>query len=52
MYTEEVDALAKEYVSQIPISVLLIDDEFLIGEAMRTRCKQDSWRHDSWIVRV
>lgn len=43
MYTEEVDALAKEYVSQIPISVLLIDDEFLIGEAMRIKL---STEHD------
>ena len=43
MYTEEVDTLAKEYVSQIPISVLLIDDEFLIGEAMRIKL---STEHD------
>lgn len=43
MHTEEIDVLAKEYVTQIPISVLLIDDEFLIGEAMRIKL---STEHD------
>lgn len=37
MYIGEIDSIAKNYVTQIPISVLLIDDEFLIGEAMRIK---------------
>lgn len=37
MYIQDVDSVAHQYVSQIPISVLLIDDEFLIGEAMRIK---------------
>lgn len=37
MYINEIDSLADKYVTAIPISVLLIDDEFLIGEAMRIK---------------
>lgn len=37
MYNQDIDAIAAQYVTQIPISVLLIDDEFLIGEAMRIK---------------
>lgn len=37
MYMNEIDSLADKYVTAIPISVLLIDDEFLIGEAMRIK---------------
>jgi len=37
MYIQDVDAIADQYVTRIPISVLLIDDEFLIGEAMRIK---------------
>ena len=35
MYIQEADSVLEKYVTPIPISVLLIDDEFLIGEAMR-----------------
>ncbi|NCC06418.1 MAG: response regulator, partial [Proteobacteria bacterium] len=35
MYNQDVDSIADQYVTSLPISVLLIDDEFLIGEAMR-----------------
>jgi len=37
MYNQDIDAIASQYVTPIPISVLLIDDEFLIGEAMRIK---------------
>ena len=37
IYNQDIDAIAAQYVTQIPISVLLIDDEFLIGEAMRIK---------------
>lgn len=37
MYIQNIDAIAEKYVTPIPISVLLIDDEFLIGEAMRIK---------------
>lgn len=37
MYIQDIEALASKYVSHIPISVLHIDDEFLIGEAMRIK---------------
>lgn len=37
MYIQDVDSIADQYVSHIPITVLLIDDEFLIGEAMRIK---------------
>ena len=37
MYIQEADSVLEKYVTPIPISVLLIDDEFLIGEAMRIK---------------
>ena len=37
IYIQDIDAIAEKYVTPIPISVLLIDDEFLIGEAMRIK---------------
>lgn len=37
MYIQDVEAIVDRYVRRIPISVLLIDDEFLIGEAMRIK---------------
>lgn len=42
MYIQEVDSIAYKYVTQIPISVLLIDDEFLIGEAMRIKLSSET----------
>lgn len=41
MYIQDVDSFAYQYVSQIPVSVLLIDDEFLIGEAMRIKLSSE-----------
>lgn len=41
MYLNDVDAIAEKYVRSIPISVLLIDDEFLIGEAMRIKLSSE-----------
>lgn len=41
MYTQEIDSFAEKYVTRIPISVLLIDDEFLIGEAMRIKLSSE-----------
>jgi PleD family two-component response regulator len=40
--SREIDSIAKDYVTPIPITVLLIDDEFLIGEAMRIKLSSDS----------
>lgn len=37
VYIQDIDAIAERYVTPISISVLLIDDEFLIGEAMRIK---------------
>jgi PleD family two-component response regulator len=37
MYIQDVESVVEKYVRRIPISVLLIDDEFLIGEAMRIK---------------
>lgn len=37
MYIQDVESVVDKYVRRIPISVLLIDDEFLIGEAMRIK---------------
>ncbi len=37
MYIQDVESVVDKYVRSIPISVLLIDDEFLIGEAMRIK---------------
>ena len=37
MYVQDIDSIVGQYVSRIPFSVLLIDDEFLIGEAMRIK---------------
>ncbi len=37
MYNQDVESFADQYVTRMPISVLLIDDEFLIGEAMRIK---------------
>jgi len=37
MFTSDIDEFADKYVSSIPVSVLLIDDELLIGEAMRIK---------------
>lgn len=42
MTAQEVDMYAEKYVTQIPISVLLIDDEFLIGEAIRIKLSTES----------
>lgn len=41
MYMQDVDSIADKYVTRIPISVLLIDDEFLIGEAMRIKLSSE-----------
>ncbi len=41
MYIQNIDAIAEKYVTKIPISVLLIDDEFLIGEAMRIKLSNE-----------
>lgn len=41
MYINEIDEIADRYVTKIPISVLLIDDEFLIGEAMRIKLSSE-----------
>ncbi len=37
MFIQDVESVVDKYVRSIPISVLLIDDEFLIGEAMRIK---------------
>jgi len=42
MYTQDVDSIADQYVTKLPISVLLIDDEFLIGEAMRIKLSSET----------
>lgn len=42
MYIQDVDSIAYKYVSHIPISVLLIDDEFLIGEAIRIKLSSET----------
>jgi DNA-binding response OmpR family regulator len=42
IYNQDIDAIAAQYVTQIPISVLLIDDEFLIGEAMRIKLSTET----------
>ncbi|MBE1425575.1 PleD family two-component response regulator [Desulfomicrobium macestii] len=42
MYSQDVDSIADQYVTSLPISVLLIDDEFLIGEAMRIKLSSET----------
>ena len=42
MYNHDVDAIVDQYVTRIPVSVLLIDDEFLIGEAMRIKLSSET----------
>lgn len=42
MYTQDVDSIADQYVTKLPISVLLIDDEFLMGEAMRIKLSSET----------
>lgn len=42
MFNQDIDAIAEKYVTPIPISVLLIDDEFLIGEAMRIKLSTET----------
>jgi PleD family two-component response regulator len=42
MYNQDVDSIADQYVTSLPISVLLIDDEFLIGEAMRIKLSSET----------
>ena len=41
MFIQDVDSMVDKYVRNIPISVLLIDDEFLIGEAMRIKLSSE-----------
>ncbi len=41
MYIHDVDDIAEKYVTRIPVSVLLIDDEYLIGEAMRIKLSSE-----------
>jgi len=42
MFIQDVDSIAEKYVTSIPISVLLIDDEYLIGEAMRIKLSTET----------
>ena len=42
MYNQDVDSIADQYVTNLSISVLLIDDEFLIGEAMRIKLSSET----------
>lgn len=42
MYNQDVDAIVDKYVTRIPVTVLLIDDEFLIGEAMRIKLSSET----------
>ncbi len=42
MFTQDVESIADQYVTKMPISVLLIDDEFLIGEAMRIKLSSET----------
>ena len=42
MYIQNIDSIADKYVTRIPLSVLLIDDEFLIGEAMRIKLSTET----------
>jgi PleD family two-component response regulator len=42
MFTQNVESIADQYVTKMPISVLLIDDEFLIGEAMRIKLSSET----------
>jgi PleD family two-component response regulator len=42
MFNQSVESIADQYVTKMPISVLLIDDEFLIGEAMRIKLSSET----------
>jgi len=42
MFNQDVESIADQYVTKMPISVLLIDDEFLIGEAMRIKLSSET----------
>jgi PleD family two-component response regulator len=42
MFNQGVESIADQYVTKMPISVLLIDDEFLIGEAMRIKLSSET----------
>jgi DNA-binding NarL/FixJ family response regulator/HPt (histidine-containing phosphotransfer) domain-containing protein len=42
MYNQDVESFVDQYVTRMPISVLLIDDEFLIGEAMRIKLSSET----------
>lgn len=42
MFNQGVESIADQYVTKMPISVLLIDDEFLIGEAMRIKLSSEA----------
>lgn len=42
MFNQDVESIADQYVTSMPISVLLIDDEFLIGEAMRIKLSSET----------
>lgn len=42
MFNQDVESIVDQYVTRMPISVLLIDDEFLIGEAMRIKLSSET----------
>lgn len=42
MFNQDVESIVDQYVTRMPISVLLIDDEFLIGEAMRIKLSAET----------
>jgi len=42
MFNQDIESIVDEYVTRMPISVLLIDDEFLIGEAMRIKLSSET----------